>query len=287
MSIQRSIIEKFNFNGKVIRSVHVRDTGECLVASDVYRAIGYDDDNNGRRAVRTHVPDEYKMRVKDALTELSKQVDIDLLHPDTVLLKEPGLYCFLLRCDKPEAESFMQWVVEEVLPREVRKLATAIEEKQRAIDEKDMHIALLDDDLTESQDLVRQLEFSNTGMQGEIRAKDQEIHRRREEVQDLVANRHVPRRQGIDNVLCFVDKKSNDKHQFYVIRCQRKALETNKRCLRNRYPDMVILEECDDANAVHRWCRFKGETIEDFHRNHFNLDEEGRELFETAFDVAL
>ena len=32
------------------------------------------------------------MRVKDALTELSKQVDIDLLHPDTVLLKEPGVW---------------------------------------------------------------------------------------------------------------------------------------------------------------------------------------------------
>ena len=51
----------------------------------------------------------------------------------------------------------------------------AVEEKQREIDEKDMHIALLDDDLTESQDLVRQLEFWNTGMQGEVRAKDQQI----------------------------------------------------------------------------------------------------------------
>ena len=186
----------------------------------------------------------------------------------------------VVRSRKPKAVELTKWLTRKGVEK-------VVEEHQKAIDEKDMHIALLDDDLTESQDLVRQLEFSNTGMQGEIRAKDQEIHRRREEVQDLVANRHVPRRQGIDNVLCFVDKKSDDKHQFYVIRCQRKALETHKRCLRNRYPDMIILEECDDANAVHRWCRFKGETIEDFHRNHFNLDEEGRELFETAFDVAL
>ena len=193
----------------------------------------------------------------------------------------------VVRSRKPKAVELTKWLTRKGVEKVMEEHQKAIEEKQRAIDEKDMHIALLDDDLTESQDLVRQLEFSNTGMQGEIRAKDQEIHRRREEVQDLVANRHVPRRQGIDNVLCFVDKKSNDKHQFYVIRCQRKALETHKRCLRNRYPDMVILEECDDANAVHRWCRFKGETIEDFHRNHFNLDEEGRELFETAFDVAL
>ena len=193
----------------------------------------------------------------------------------------------VVRSRKPRAVELTKWLTRKGVEKVMEEHQKAIEDKQRAIDEKDMHIALLDDDLTESQDLVRQLEFSNTGMQGEIRAKDQEIHRRREEVQDLVANRHVPRRQGIDNVLCFVDKKSDDKHQFYVIRCQRKALETHKRCLRNRYPDMIILEECDDANAVHRWCRFKGETIEDFHRNHFNLDEEGRELFETAFDVAL
>ena len=145
----------------------------------------------------------------------------------------------------------------------------AMEEKQRGIDEKDMQIALLDDDLTESQDLVRQLEFSNTGMQGEIRAKDQEIHRRQREVQDLVVNRHVPRRHPIDNILCFVDKKSNEKHQFYVIRCQRKAMEKHKRCLRNRYSDMVILGECDDGNAVHRWCRFKEDAILRFPQKSF------------------
>ena len=62
-------------------------------------------------------------------------------------------------------------------------------------------------------------------------------------------------------------------------------MEKHKRCLRNRYSDMVILGECDDGNAVHRWCRFKEDAIVDFHRNHFNLDKEGRELFETAFDM--
>ena len=126
----------------------------------------------------------------------------------------------------------------------------------------------LSNDLLKSQEHTRQLEYTNTELQGEIRAKDQEICRRQEEVQNLIPNRHVPRRQGLDNVLCFVDKGSNEKHQFYAIRCQRKALETHKRCLRSCYPDMVILGECDDANGVHRWCRFKGETIEDFHRNH-------------------
>ena len=52
----------------------------------------------------------------------------------------------------------MEWVEETILPREVRKLASAIEEKDAAI-------ALLNDDL----------KYENVGLQGEIRAKDQQI----------------------------------------------------------------------------------------------------------------
>ena len=190
----------------------------------------------------------------------------------------------VVRSKKSKAAKLTKWLTHKGVEKVVEEHEKAMEEKQRAIDEKDMQIALLDDDLAESQEHARQLEFNNTGMQGEIRAKDQEIDRRRGEVQDLIANRHVPRRWSIDTILCFVDKKSsNEKHQFYVIRCQQKTMEKHKRCLRNRYPDMVILGECDDGNAVHRWCRFKEDV--DFHRNHFNLDREGRELFETAFDI--
>ena len=53
--------------------------------------------------------------------------------PNTMLLKEPGLYCFLLRCKKDEVEPFMEWVVETVLPRDVQKLTSAIEEKDNQI----------------------------------------------------------------------------------------------------------------------------------------------------------
>ena len=162
-----SIVEQFSFEGKSVRAVYVRGTGECLVASDVYRAIGYDR-KAGVQAMQRLVPERYKMQLSNADVALEGVLKSEYLPPDSVLLKEPGLYCFLLRCGKPEAEPFMEWVCEEVLPREVRKL-TAV------VNEKDMQIALLDDDLAGSQDLVRQLEFSNTGMQGEIRAKDQQI----------------------------------------------------------------------------------------------------------------
>ena len=55
------------------------------------------------------------MRLGDAKNVLRREVSIDLLHPDTILLKEPDLYCFLLKCKMDEAEPFMEWVVETVL----------------------------------------------------------------------------------------------------------------------------------------------------------------------------
>ena len=91
-------------------------------------------------------------------------------------MNEEGVYELAFSSQQLKAKAFRRYCCNELFPR-VRKLIVdkMIEKKQRSIDEKDMQIALLDDDLTESQDLVRQLEFSNTGMQGEIRAKDQQI----------------------------------------------------------------------------------------------------------------
>ena len=72
------------------------------------------------------------------------------------------------RSRKPKAVVLAKWLTR----KGVEKVA---EEHQKAIDEKDMQIALLDDDLAGSQDLVRQPEYNNIGLQGEIRAKDQEL----------------------------------------------------------------------------------------------------------------
>ena len=45
--------------------MHVRDLGEYLVGIDVSRAIEYADDNNGRRAIKRHVPQKYMTRIED------------------------------------------------------------------------------------------------------------------------------------------------------------------------------------------------------------------------------
>ena len=85
----------------------------------------------------------------------------------------------------------MEWIVETVLPREVWKLTSAIEEKDAALAHRD--------------DQIETLEFTN---KEERQFHQQEILRLDEEINDLMANRHIARCGCFDNVLCFI-KKSN------------------------------------------------------------------------------
>ena len=217
----------------------------------VYEVIGYDKENRVK-AIQRLVPEKYKIRLGKA------QVDTQ---PNTMLLKELGLYCSLLRCKNDEAEPFMEWVVETALPREVRKLASVIEEKDNQI---------------------QALEHINEKHQHKILKLN-------EEIDDLMKNRHVTRRGYFDNVLCFIKKNSEEVHPYYVIRCQYRQLEKYKKCLKLRYPDMEEVGRCDDPNAIHRWNIFKSEVIEkpNYYNNHFSLMEEKRELLEAVLDVTI
>ena len=132
LSVQRSVLESFKFNGKNIRAVYIKDVGQCLIFQDLYTTVGYDREN-GFKAMQRLVPEKYKMRLGDAEIDMEGVDNLVLTQPNTILLKEPGLYCFLLRRKRDEVEPFVEWAVETVLPREVRKLALAIEEHEQAI----------------------------------------------------------------------------------------------------------------------------------------------------------
>ena len=95
-------------------------------------------------------------------------------------------------CEMPEVEPFMEWAVETILPREVRKLASAIEEKdaalahrhnqvedleftneeerqadEQAIEEKDAALALLTDDLQDRDNQTQTIQYENVALQAQ------------------------------------------------------------------------------------------------------------------------
>ena len=73
------------------------------------------------------------MQFEDVKDTVERHVQSDMPQDDAILLKELGMYCFLLRCKMPRIEPFMEWVLETVSSREARKLVSAIEEKDTTI----------------------------------------------------------------------------------------------------------------------------------------------------------
>ena len=75
--------------------------------------------NRAKKAIQNLVANKYKLLLGDVKLSLNQREEIFQLHKDIVSLKEPGLYCLLLHCKKPEAEPFMELAVQTVLSREV------------------------------------------------------------------------------------------------------------------------------------------------------------------------
>ena len=191
LSIQQSVVEKLNFNGEDVRSIYIHGEDQCIVASGVYKVVGYSR-KAGVKALQRLVPDKYKMLLRDVNIDLDKEDKSVHLHPHTVLLKEPGVYCFLLRCNKAEAEPFMDWVVETVFPREVPKLSQKLEEHHRRIPQ-------LQQAVEDRDNRIQKIQHENVGFQGEIRNA-------RRTITDLIENRHVARCGEYDNILVGVQK---------------------------------------------------------------------------------
>ena len=142
-----------------------------------------------------------------------------------------------------KSEPFMEWVVETILPKEVRQLTKEMEEKDRehrvAIQRKDSHIALI--------------AYNHDIANGIIRARDIEI-------ENLMRNRHVPLSgKGYDEVFIIVKKNcdSEELYPLYLICRQKRSANQALLKLRKRYPHLEILTQFDTPNSIHRWNEIK------------------------------
>ena len=211
------------------------------------------------------------MRLRDVNIDLDKVDKSVHLHPDTVLLKELGIYCFLLRCNKVEAEPFMDWVVETVLPREVRKLSQKLEEHHR-------RATHLQQAVEDRDNRIQAIEYENVGLQGEIRAKDRQIEANQNRIAELV-ERYVDqcRNPSKDNIVIIVRKHTtpeNDKYHNFpccISRIQRRKQYVKLRWLERHFPDHEVIVEIDNPNSIHAINRLKGEERIERKYNHFRL----------------
>ena len=161
-----------------------------------------------------------------------------------------GVMHVVVNSRKSKGKELRDWILRDVVPRGFNKLMEeehqkAIKEKQKSIDEKDMQIALLDDDLTESQDLVKQLEFSNTGMQGEIRAKDQQIAHLEQRYVHLLAE------EKKNYGMTIIAKNDESAEYPYISICgQHGYRKQKKRVVLLKNPGSTEFTDGDTPNAI-------------------------------------
>ena len=125
--------------------------------------------------------------------------------------------------------------METVLPREVRKLASTIEEKDSAI-------ALLNDDL-------QKREYENVALQAQKNVYQAELQK----CQDI-KTRYIPhvRDSGKDNIIiieCKHTTPANDKFQdlpYYVARIQQRKRYITLRWFDRHFSDHEIIAEIDN-----------------------------------------
>ena len=164
----------------------------------------------------------------------------------------------------------MQWIVEVVLPQEVRKLTSATEEK-------DAVIALLTDDL-------QGREYENVALQAQRDVYQAELQKCQDTITHLKTN-YVPhaRDLGKDNIIIIVRKHTtpaNDKlhdSPYYVARIQRRKRYVKLRWFDQHFPDHEVIVEIGNPNSIHSFNRFEEEGHAERKYNHFRLKDLIRE----------
>ena len=196
--------------------------------------------------------------------------------PHDDFLSVNGVTTILLNSRKPKARKVAAWLIRDIIPRGFNVIIT---EKQQTIEDKDNALALLNDELDETQRNCIMLETDN-----------EQLQRQNETLQ----RRTVPRIGKHDNILCAIQKNEPDElgkqgdHPYYMIRCQRMRLQERLHIKELQYPNMVIKRPTyDAANAVICWVEFQKYIGKDsYYRNHFSLDnDDHRDFFANTFDI--
>ena len=276
-----SFLTPFKFDKTSLFTVTIDGKVWTRAKEVIHGALGYGKSTKTAYEVRAHCSLEnyaHKYQLISVRTERTPMKwPIDSQKYD-FYINEEGMYELLFKSQQLQAKAFRKYCCNEMFPKIRNQLL-----RQR-IEEKDTQLALLSDDLALKQEHARQLEYSNIGLQGEIRAKDQEIVRRQSEIAEL-RERYVdhcrdPRK---DNTVMITRKHTSDEddehfeYPYYISRIQRCKIPTKRRWLLTQFPDSEEIVVIDNPNSVHAFNRLEEEGHVERYGCHFKLIDLTRE----------
>ena len=156
-----------------------------------------------------------------------------------ILISLAGALYVVVNSQKDKRKALKKHIVKDIVPRGLDVKIEEIQEKHRqAIEEKDATIALFNDD-------IKNREYENVGLQGEIKAKDQQIV--------ALQRRYVGYLSDEDkNNSISIIAKNNEKEEYpYISICGQHGYRRHKvRVLLTRNKDSTLLADGDTPNAV-------------------------------------
>ena len=184
-----------------------------------------------------------------------------------VFLSVYGVIYAVVKSRKSKGRELREWILKDIVPRGFNELVKehqkAIEKKQRSIDEKDMQIALLDDDLTDAQQNIVILEHDNLELQAEV---------------ERLTTRTVPYLENPekDNGMAIIQKNDGDSYPYLAVCGQRGYVAQKIQNELVNYPNsqIVVLAETPNAIVHFNWLRERGCIVANPVRvRHFRLNE--------------
>ena len=173
---------------------------------------------------------------------------------------------FIANSKKDKGKGLKDHILKDIVPRGLDARIEQIQEKHRqVIEEKDVAIALLNDDLKNRDNQMQAMKYDNVALQAQRDVYKDQLQK----CQDIITHlktRHVPHAKdpGKDNIAMIIEKNTAPEedefyeYPYYIARIQRRFITTKKRWFKAQYPHhRFIIEELDNANSIHAFNTFE------------------------------
>ena len=158
-----------------------------------------------------------------------------------------------------------------MFPRIQQQLTNKMEEShQQAIDEKDAALALVNDGLQEQDNRIQVIQYEKVGLQGEIRAKDQQIATLQRRYVGYLSN------EDKNNGMSIIAKNNEEPEYPYMSICGQPGYRRHKaRVLLARNQGNILFADGDTPNAIvtyNFWREHRLILVDSNRPRHYRLD---------------
>ena len=156
------------------------------------------------------------------------------------------MYELLFRSQQPKVENFRRHCCNVMFPRIRQQLKNKMKENHRqAIEEKDAALALLNDGLQERDNRIQVIQYEKVGLQGEIRAKDQQTATLQRLYVGYLSN------EDKNNGISIIVKNNEEAEYPYISICGQHGYRRRKaRVLLARNQGSTLFADEDTPNAI-------------------------------------